>query len=164
MPEQAWQTDAPTHLRRPIAEPTGEDLGSRLTDFAVSVLNLVDSLPDTLSARHIAEQLLRLSTGPAPLLARAERTSIPRQTIRLLAVALGHLCACRVWLHILRRRADLPPNLVGLILCECEDLIRVLGTEEQMDHGLSTNPSPCTGTPRSPGSTHGPRPASGHPP
>ncbi len=43
-----------------------EQLSDRLLDFAVRVGKVVDALPDTRLARHIAGQLVRCGTSPAP--------------------------------------------------------------------------------------------------
>ena len=45
---------------------TPEELSERLLDFAVRVGKVVDSLPDTRMGRHVAGQLVRCGTSPAP--------------------------------------------------------------------------------------------------
>jgi four helix bundle protein len=42
------------------------DLEERLIDFAVRVITVVEALPDTKAGRHIAGQLVRSGTSPAP--------------------------------------------------------------------------------------------------
>lgn len=42
------------------------ELQDRLIDYAVRVMNLVAVLPDSVAGRHIAGQLLRSGTSPAP--------------------------------------------------------------------------------------------------
>ena len=42
------------------------ELSERLWDFAARVGKLVDALPDTRLGRHVAGQLLRCGTAPAP--------------------------------------------------------------------------------------------------
>ena len=44
----------------------GEDLEDRLLDFAARVGKLVEALPDTRLGRHVAGQLVRSGTSPAP--------------------------------------------------------------------------------------------------
>jgi hypothetical protein len=44
--------------------PAKYDLEDRLLDFAVSVVELTESLPNTRSGNHIAAQLLRCGTSP----------------------------------------------------------------------------------------------------
>ncbi len=42
------------------------DLEDRLVDFAVRVIGVVEALPDTKAGRHVAGQLVRCGTSPAP--------------------------------------------------------------------------------------------------
>lgn len=42
------------------------DLAERLLDFSVRIINVVEALPNTLAGNHIAGQLLRCGTSPAP--------------------------------------------------------------------------------------------------
>ena len=42
------------------------DLENRLVEFAVRVIAVVDALPDTRAGKHIASQLVRSGTSPAP--------------------------------------------------------------------------------------------------
>jgi four helix bundle protein len=42
------------------------DLEERLLDFSVSIINLVEKLPNTYTGEHIARQLLRSGTSAAP--------------------------------------------------------------------------------------------------
>ena len=45
---------------------TPDELSERLLDFAARIGKLVDALPDTRLGRHIAGQLVRCGTSPAP--------------------------------------------------------------------------------------------------
>lgn len=47
------------------------DLEKRLIEFAVSVINVVDILPVNRAGNHIAGQLIRSGTSPAPNYAEA---------------------------------------------------------------------------------------------
>ena len=42
------------------------NLEKRLIDFAVRVINVVEALPNTRAGNHIAGQLVRCGTSPAP--------------------------------------------------------------------------------------------------
>jgi hypothetical protein len=42
----------------------GDDIAARLVALAVTVVEIVDALPDTLAGRHAAGQLLRSGTSP----------------------------------------------------------------------------------------------------
>ena len=45
---------------------TPDELSERLIDFAARIGKVVDALPDTRIGRHIAGQLVRCGTSPAP--------------------------------------------------------------------------------------------------
>ena len=49
----------------------GADIEERMLDFAVRVGKAVDALPETRLGRHIAGQLVRSGTSPAPNYAEA---------------------------------------------------------------------------------------------
>ena len=49
----------------------GDDIEERLLDFAVRILNLYTHLPKTTAGRHVAGQLVRSGTAPAPNYAEA---------------------------------------------------------------------------------------------
>ena len=49
----------------------GDDIQERLINFAVSIIQLADKLPKTTAGRHIAGQILRSGTSPAPNYAEA---------------------------------------------------------------------------------------------
>ena len=42
------------------------DLEERLINFSVRIINLVEALPNTRAGNHIAGQLVRSGTAPAP--------------------------------------------------------------------------------------------------
>ena len=43
-----------------------EELANRILEFAARIGKVVDALPDTRLGRHIASQLVRSGTSPAP--------------------------------------------------------------------------------------------------
>ena len=49
----------------------GEDIEERMLEFAARVGKAVDALPETRLGRHIAGQLVRSGTSPAPNYAEA---------------------------------------------------------------------------------------------
>jgi len=48
-----------------MKEEKRRDLEDRLSDFAVWIIKLVESLPNTKSATHLGGQLLRSGTSPS---------------------------------------------------------------------------------------------------
>ena len=75
----------------------GEDLEDRLLDFAARVGKLVEALPDTRLGRHVAGQLVRSGTSPAPNYAEACAAESKKDFIHKLGIALKELCESRVF-------------------------------------------------------------------
>jgi four helix bundle protein len=59
------------------------DLAERLLDFAVRIINVVEALPNTLAGNHIAGQLLRCGTSPAPNYGEAQSAESRKDFIHI---------------------------------------------------------------------------------
>jgi four helix bundle protein len=79
------------------------DLEDRLIDFAVRIIRLADSLPNTRVGNHIAGQLVRCGTSPAPNYGEAQSAESPADFIHKLKVCLKELREIRVWLLMIAR-------------------------------------------------------------
>src|SRR5258708_34806156 len=62
--EDGFCRETPTEEYRNNKTPPKYDLEDRLLDFAVNVVELTESLPNSRSGNHIAAQLLRCGTSP----------------------------------------------------------------------------------------------------
>ena len=76
----------------------------RLIYFAVRTIKLADALPDTPAGRHVARQLLRCGTSPAPNYAEAQGAESAADFVHKLKIALNELNESCVWLRIVSRR------------------------------------------------------------
>ena len=81
-------------------ERRGEDLEDRLLEFAARVGKLVDAMPETRLARHVAGQLVRSGTSPAPNYAEACAAESKRDFIHKLGIALKELRETKVWIKL----------------------------------------------------------------
>jgi four helix bundle protein len=79
------------------------DLEDRLIGFAVRIIRLADSLPNTRVGNHIAGQLVRCGTSPAPNYGEAQSAESPADFIHKLKVCLKELREIRVWLLMIAR-------------------------------------------------------------
>jgi four helix bundle protein len=102
------------------------DLEDRLVDFAVLVLQVVEALPDSRSGRHIAGQLVRSGTSPAPNYGEAQSAESPADFVHKLKVALKELRETLVWLKILARKPLVPAQELEKVEKECGELIAIL--------------------------------------
>jgi four helix bundle protein len=69
----------------------GEDIEERMLEFAARVGKAVDALPETRLGRHIAGQLVRSGTSPAPNYAEACAAESKNDFIHKLGIVLKEL-------------------------------------------------------------------------
>ena len=101
------------------------DLEERLTDFAVHVMNVVEALPDTKSGNHVARQLVRSGTSPAPNYGEAQSAESKRDFIHKMKVALKELRETLIWLKIIERKLLCDQTCMQGIMVECNELIAI---------------------------------------
>ncbi len=93
------------------------DLQERLIEFAVRVLDVVESLPNARAGNHVAGQLIRSGTAPAPNYGEAQSAESRKDFIHKMKVALKELRETLVWLLIIQRKPLVEP------LDKCSPLI-----------------------------------------
>ena len=103
------------------------DLEERLINFAIMVIDVVELLPTTRAGNHIAGQLLRSGTSPAPNYGESQSAESKKDFIHKIKLALKELRESRVWLKMIYKKNYIQPNEIVLdTLNECEELIRIL--------------------------------------
>jgi four helix bundle protein len=102
-----------------------DDLEERLIDFAVRIIKLSASLPKSFAGRHIAGQILRSGTSPAPNYGEARGAESQADFVHKLGVVLKELNETSIWLRIIDRSQLLPTELLNDIILECKELCRV---------------------------------------
>ncbi len=105
---------------------TGDDLAERLLDFAARVGKVVDALPESRLGRHIAGQLVRCGTSPAPNYAEACGAESCRDFVHKLSIALKELRESRCWIQLIIKAELLPEQRLSEILDECEQLCAIV--------------------------------------
>lgn len=105
------------------------DLEDRLIDFAVRTIRIAESLPNTKVGKHIAGQLIRCGTSPAPNYGEAQAAESRSDFIHKIKVSLKELRETKVWLRMVIR-ADLikPASKVEPLLQENDELIGIFVT------------------------------------
>ena len=101
------------------------DIEDRLIDFAVRVLNVTEALPNTKAGNHIAGQLVRSGTSPAPNYGEAQSAESRKDFIHKMKICLKELRETLVWLKIIERKRLCPPERLGEIIEECDELIAI---------------------------------------
>jgi len=101
------------------------DIESRLIDFSIRVMNLVEALPDTRVGNHVAGQLLRCGTAPAANYGEAQSAESRSDFIHKMKIALKELRETRIWLLTIQRKPLAKPQKLTAILTECNELTAI---------------------------------------
>lgn len=80
---------------------TSDELSQRLIDFAARIGKVVDALPDTLMGRHVAGQLVRCGTSPAPNYEEACAAESRADFAHKLSICLKELRESRCWIRLI---------------------------------------------------------------
>lgn len=105
----------------------GDDLAERLLEFAARIGKIVDTLPDSRLGRHIAGQLVRSGTSPAPNYAEACGGESRRDFVHKLGICLKELRESRCWIQLIIKAELLPETRMREILDECSQLCNIVG-------------------------------------
>ena len=105
---------------------TPERLENRLVDFAVRIGNVADALPDTRLGNHIAGQIVRSGTSPAPNYAEGCAAESRRDFAHKLSISLKELRETKTWLRIVRKANLLPAQRLRAITDEADQLCAIL--------------------------------------
>ena len=102
------------------------DLEDRLIDFAVRIIRVAESLPKTRIGSHIAGQLTRCGTSPAPNYGEAQSAESRADFIHKMKVCLKELRETRVWLlMIVRAKLSKAATKLGPLIDENNELISI---------------------------------------
>jgi len=104
-----------------------DQLEDRLIDFAVRLIKLSARLPKTPAGRHIAGQILRCGTSPAPNYGEARGAESRADFVHKIRVVFKELNETLVWLRIIERSSLLPADLLVDIIEENGDLCKIFG-------------------------------------
>jgi len=110
-------------MHPPVSSHT-YDLQERLIDLAVSVSSIYESLPPTRIGKHVAGQLVRCGTAPAPLHSEAQAAESRKDFIHKLGLCLKELRETISWLSYLSKM-------------EIGDLAAIDETIEQNDRAIA---------------------------
>ncbi|MCD6205507.1 MAG: four helix bundle protein [Candidatus Marinimicrobia bacterium] len=103
------------------------DLQERFIDYAVRIINVSEPLPETKAGKHIASQILRSGTSPAPNYGEAQSAESRADFIHKLKVALKELRETEAWLKIIIRTKLIQPSAkLSPLLQETDELISIL--------------------------------------
>jgi len=102
-----------------------DELEERLIDFAVRIVKLSARLPKTAAGRHIAGQILRSGTSPAPNYGEARGGESSADFVHKLRIVLKELNETSIWLRIIERSEIVKRELLADIISENSELCRI---------------------------------------
>ena len=106
---------------------TPELLEDRLIAFAVRVISVCNRISGTFAGKHIAGQLVRSGTSPAPNYSEARTAESRADFIHKLRIVTKELNETSVWLRITMKSELISPDLLEPLLAESSELRRIFG-------------------------------------
>ncbi|WP_309380055.1 four helix bundle protein [Cerasicoccus frondis] len=103
-----------------------DQIEERLIDFAVRIIRLTKALPRDEVGIHIAKQLMRSGTSPAPNYAEARGAESRADFIHKLGIVQKELNESKVWLRIIERAELLSADRLQPITTEAHELSRII--------------------------------------
>ncbi len=105
------------------------DLEERLIDFAVRIIRIAESLPKKKIGKHIAGQLIRCGTSPAPNYGEAQSAESSADFIHKMKICLKELRETRIWLlMIVKANLIRPATKLQPLIDENVELISIFVT------------------------------------
>jgi four helix bundle protein len=106
----------------------GDDIQRRLTSFAVRIIRLSANLTKSSAEKHIARQILRSGTSPAPNYAEARSAESINDFIHKLKVVLKELNETGVWMDIMIESKMTSVAQSADLQNECDELCRIISS------------------------------------
>lgn len=102
------------------------DLGERLLDYGARIIKLVESLPNTLVGRRVADQLLRRGTSIGANYEEARGVESKDDFVHKLQIALKELRESNYWLRLLVKSGKISAERMADLLGESNQLCAIL--------------------------------------
>ena len=110
------------------SQAQADKLQERLIDFAVRIIILSASLPKTPAGKHIAGQILKSGTSPAPNYGEARAAESHADFVHKCGIVFKELNETLVWLKIIERSRLLKRELLREIMQENLELCRIFAS------------------------------------
>jgi four helix bundle protein len=88
-------------------------------------------LPKTPAGKHIAGQILRSGTSPAPNYGEARGAESSADFVHKLGVVLKELNETSIWLRVIERSEILRRELLSEIIEENRELCKIIGSSQR---------------------------------
>src|SRR5215203_5420958 len=107
------------------SQSKADGLEDRLVNFAVRIIKLSACLPKTSAGKHIAGQLLRSGTSPAPNYGEARGAESHADFVHKLRIVLKELNETSIWLRIIKQSQLLREERLADIIEENNSLSKI---------------------------------------
>ena len=107
------------------SQAQADELEERLIDFAVRIVRLSSSLPRTPAGKHVASQILRSGTSPAPNYGEARGAESHADFVHKLRIVLKELNQTSIWLRLIDRSQLVRTELLAEITKENKELCKI---------------------------------------
>ena len=105
------------------------NIEDRLIDFAVQIIRIGESLPKTKVGNHVAGQIIRSGTSPAPNYGEAQSAESRADFIHKMKISLKELRETRIWLLIIEKANLIKPvSKLESLIDENNQLISIFVT------------------------------------
>ena len=105
---------------------TEEELKERFKRFSIRIIKMVDRMPNTISGRAIASQIVRSGTSPAANYRAACIGKSNRDFLNKLKMVEEELDETIHWMEIIMETEMLPKNRVQPLYDECVALLKII--------------------------------------
>jgi four helix bundle protein len=100
-------------------------LSDRLLEFAASIIQIADALPNTVAGRHVGGQLERAGTSCGSNYEEACGGESRSDFTHKMSIVLKELKESRYWLRLIQRTKMLTATQIVSTLSECEQLCAI---------------------------------------
>jgi four helix bundle protein len=101
------------------------DLEERLIDFVLKIDEIVELLPNTRLANHLAGQLVRSGSSPALNYGEVQSAESQKDFIHKITIVLKELRETRICMKIIKRKPWIANSIICAVLAENEELIAI---------------------------------------
>jgi four helix bundle protein len=108
-----------------------DELEDRVKKFALRVIKLVESLPGTLTARHIGGQLLRAATSAAANYRAARRARSKKEFIAKIGIVVEESDESIFWMEMLIEAGIIKTELLTALLTEGTEILKIMSSSRK---------------------------------
>ena len=107
------------------------ELKNRTKTFAHQCVKLAHLLPNNITGKHLAGQLIRSSTSVAANYRAACRAQFKKAFISKLSIVVDEIDETYFWLEVISDLAIINPNNLKELLVEAEELTKILSSSRK---------------------------------